>query len=410
MKRRGHIEQLPSGRHRARRGKATLGTFDSELLAEAALGGATLGARWEAFALSRRNLVRDWKGEESRWALYFEKDDVTSVPLPELGRKHTKAWLGRMLARGLAPQTIKNAKNLGAALCAELVDNEELAANPFVGLKVPKVAGARRVKATWTVLDPEEQLALLDAASDDEYHFVAFALHTGLRLSEIINLKKADIDLDAGIVTVRRSKGGMLPKSGAARHVPLIGLAWQAARNALETPGSVYAFPSPTTGKKRYDGRPPYGWKAFLKAAKLKRRVRFHDLRHTCATSLLAGWWGRVWTLKEVQQIMGHAQQSTTERYAHLLDETLFKAGRETAGLDPTAWGEAHETPRKASAVVGFGMRTPIKGFATLALKRRHERPEAFWGGAKAKVIPLRWRRVFTKATPHWSGRKWRAA
>jgi hypothetical protein len=98
MKRRGHIEVLPSGRARARRGKKHIGTYESKLEAEIALGGGTMASRWEEFALSRRSLVRDWKGEESRWSLYFENDPIAQVPFTELHRRHAKAWLGRMVS------------------------------------------------------------------------------------------------------------------------------------------------------------------------------------------------------------------------------------------------------------------------------------------------------------------------
>ncbi len=406
---RGHTERLPSGRFRARRGKSTVGTYDTELQAEAALGGATMASEWERFAVARRKLVRTWRNDESIWGLYYEADPISAVSFPELSRKHVKAWLGRMVSRGLARQTIKNAANLGRVFCADLLELELIAANPFVGLVVPKVADASRTADGWTVLDPDEQLTLLDLVTDEEYHFVAFALHTGLRLSEIINLKVEDIDLEAGIVTVRRSKGGLRPKSGKVRRVPLIGLAIQAATWAVECARGEYAFPSPRTGKKRYDGRVPHGWRVWLRRAGFKRRVRFHDLRHTCATSLLAGWWGRTWNLKEVQQIMGHAQQSTTERYAHMLDETLLKAGAETAGLDPTAWGDSPRSPRSASSVVGFGMGGLGESYQRLARRRLHARPALHWTGSKARGVVVqiesarRWVRL---GAPCWRGRK----
>ncbi len=314
-----------------------------------------------------------------------------------------------MISRGLAPQTIKNAMNLARVYCAELVENEMLDVNPFLGLKLPKAVGSERVGDGWTVLDPDEQLDLLDQVSDDEYHFVAFGLGTGLRLSEIINLKLEDIDLESWTVTVRRSKGGKRTKGGKVRLVPLIGIARQAAVAAVEHAtrvGCEYAFPSPRTGRKRFDGRQPFGWKLWLKSAGFKRRVRFHDLRHTCATALLAGWWGRTWTLKEVQQIMGHAQQSTTERYAHMLDETVLKAGAETAGLDPTAWGNEPGSRRSASSKVGFGTPRVIQGFQRVAIRRRFNRPALHWAGSKSrgvKIEPRRWARV---GVEFWGGRK----
>ncbi len=420
MKRRaktaGYTERLPSGRHRARKGKSTVGTYDTETEAKAALGQhTTMASEWERFAISRRKLVRYSKNDESIWGLYFERDPIASVPFPELARKHAKAWLLRMLARGLSAQTIRNAMVLARVFCADLLELELIEANPFAGLKLPKTAGANRTHDGWTVLDPDEQLALLDLVSDEEYHFVAFALHTGMRLSEIINLKVEDIDLDAGIVTVRRSKGGLRPKGGKFRKVPLIGLAIQAATWATECARGEYAFPSPRTGEKRYDGRPPHGWRSWLKAASFKRRVRFHDLRHTCATALLAGWWGRVWTLKEVQQMLGHAQQSTTERYAHMLDETVIKAGEGTAGLNPTAWGDAPKGSSPADSSVRFGNRGATSVLHDLALRRLHKRPTALWKGSKSRgavSAPRRVRRVDVEFSKHgfWAGRKSRVA
>lgn len=72
--------------------------------------------------------------------------------------------------------------------------------------------------------------------------------------------------------------------------------------------------------------RHPKAWRSWLAAAGIKRRVRWHDLRHTCATALLAGWWGRKWTLDEVAKMLGHGSTQVTERYARKLNETLEQA------------------------------------------------------------------------------------
>ena len=64
----------------------------------------------------------------------------------------------------------------------------------------------------------------------------------------------------------------------------------------------------------------------------ITRRVRWHDLRHTCASSLIAGWWGRRWSLEEVKGLLGHSSVKITERYAHLADSVLDVAASTTAG------------------------------------------------------------------------------
>ncbi|AGP36449.1 hypothetical protein BE04_41555 [Sorangium cellulosum] len=62
-----------------------------------------------------------------------------------------------------------------------------------------------------------------------------------------------------------------------------------------------------------------------LAAAGIPRPVRWHDLRHRCARSLVAGWWGRRWTLEGVREHLGHTSIASTHRYAHL-SETAMRA------------------------------------------------------------------------------------
>jgi integrase len=60
------------------------------------------------------------------------------------------------------------------------------------------------------------------------------------------------------------------------------------------------------------------------------RKVWWHLLRHTAATSLLCGWWGRRLSLDEVAKMLGHSSVKVTERYAQLLDSERSKLAAET--------------------------------------------------------------------------------
>lgn len=338
----------------------------------------TLGSIWEDFAVRRRSQVRDWQNDEGRWELYIAPDPIAGIPLKKLARRDVKAWLGRVQRRGLAYQTQKNALTLLRVVLADAVELELLPASPAASVKLHR-SQAARTHETWTILDPDEQVALLRAVPADERDMVAFALSTGLRNSELWSLRTADIDLDARLVTVRYSKGDRPTKGGKIRRVPLFGVGLDAARVAVER-GKVFAWPSPRTGERRYPSSHPSRWEGWLVAAGIKRSVRWYDLRHTCATSLLAGWWGRKWSIDEVRQMLGHSSIKVTERYAHLIDDTLWRAGRATAGVGTDRGTETGASLGIRTPDLRFTNASPLEAFPLVArrvLLERHDGPRA---------------------------------
>jgi site-specific recombinase XerD len=71
---------------------------------------------------------------------------------------------------------------------------------------------------------------------------------------------------------------------------------------------------------------------------RIGRLVWWHLLRHTFASSLVAGWWGGKRTLDEVRTLMGHSSVKVTEMYAHLADERVRDIGTEMQA----AWTTRH--------------------------------------------------------------------
>lgn len=111
-------------------------------------------------------------------------------------------------------------------------------------------------------------------------------------------------------------------------------------------------FPS-LRGTMRQPGAPS-GWERWVASARLGRTVRWHDLRHTCASSLVAGWWGRAWTLTEVCALLGHSSIKVTERYAHLAGSITQDAVKATADVpckSHDAVGRAERALRLAAKV-----------------------------------------------------------
>jgi integrase len=144
-------------------------------------------------------------------------------------------------------------------------------------------------------------------------HIVPMLILTGARKREVLDAQWQDFDLE------RRQWKIPMSKSGSARHVPLSDGALAVLREVPQVEGCSYTFANPKT-------RLPYAsifrsWDNARKRAGLAE-VRIHDLRHSFASLLINQ--GR--SLYEVQRLLGHTQVKTTQRYAHLANETLLAA------------------------------------------------------------------------------------
>lgn len=288
--------------------------------------GVTLAAFGRGF-LDRRERagVRAIRTDRASWAKHVERDALGALPVSSLDRRDIHDWLDRR--SGIAHRTRLKLRNLLNVALQEAVDRGLLDSNPCREVKVHRSGAATSKDDLEGILQPDEQRRLLEAIPDDTNRaLVTFALLTGLRQAEQWWLERDDIQ--SGAVIVRRSAGGLPPKGGKPRVMPLFPLALAAAE-LMPRRRVPYIFAS-LRGHRRQEGKAPRGWSGWLKAAGITRHVRWHDLRHTCATALLAGWWGRKWSIDEVCQMLGHSSTKVTERYARKLDTTLALAVSQT--------------------------------------------------------------------------------
>lgn len=185
------------------------------------------------------------------------------------------------------------------------------AANPTAGLKTaPDVCRER-------FLSHDEARRLLAVLDADENRVAASAikllLFTGARRNEVTYAKWEFVNWEKRTLLVPRAK------SGRPRSIHLNSAALELLRCFPRMENNPYIFPSPVTGRPSPSLHFPW-WRIRDKAG--LGDVRLHDLRHSFASFLV----NQGVSLYVVQGLLGHTQSRTTQRYAHLANETLSDA------------------------------------------------------------------------------------
>lgn len=155
--------------------------------------------------------------------------------------------------------------------------------------------------------------ALLTSDSPLLRYIIAMLLLTGARKREVLDARWPDLDLKQRLWTIP------VTKAGRPRHVPISDPVMKLLSRVPRRSDIHWVFPNPATGRPYTSIY--YPWATVRKRAGLED-VRLHDLRHSFASMLINN--GR--SLYEVQHLLGHTQAKTTERYAHLKQETLLEA------------------------------------------------------------------------------------
>jgi len=154
-------------------------------------------------------------------------------------------------------------------------------------------------------LSEDEERRLLEASSPHLRSILTVALHSGCRLGEILGLKWDQVDLQGRTLRIERTKNNKI------RLIPLnTTLERELSRLFSSRDGSGFVFPNPETGEAF--GSVKTAFYAACRRAKIEG-LRFHDLRHTFATRLIA----RGVDIITVKDLLGHSSVRITEKYAH---------------------------------------------------------------------------------------------
>ena len=305
------------------------GVFAERSEAEAALDAflrPTVSA-WLAVVLHEREGMRyrNVRDDRNGVAQHVDGDAIGRMRLQDVHVPQARAWLHRLMKkkagapghypsgrpdRPLSPRTVQKVLVMMRVAFQSAVHHGRIDSSPFRELRVPRATMTRMTGEFEGVLDPDEQTLLLLAFGDvgAEGVMLRVALGMGLRRSELRPLQWADVHVTAlePAIVVRRGGRGGPTKSGKPRRLPLFGMALEAMlawRLKAGASAEGLVFPGRWgTGPRKL---PVERFRAALARAHIARPVRWHDLRHTCATSLLMGWWGRHWSVSEVQRLLG---------------------------------------------------------------------------------------------------------
>jgi integrase len=268
------------------------------------------------------------------------KPALGRLRLKKLTSAHVRGLHREKLDAGLSPRSVRYVHvTLHKAL--KQAESDGLVRRNVAGTVKPPQVRNEEIRP----LDANQVKILFEAVEGDRLEALyVLAVTTGLRQGELLGLKWEDVDLEAGTLQVRRTlttaKNGptlSAPKTrGSRRSVKLPQTASDALRSHLDRQlgeidraGNLWRengliFASETGGPLSRQHVTARHFKPVLKRAGLPE-IRFHDLRHTCATLLLS----KNVNPKIVSEMLGHASIAITlDTYSHVLPDMQDSAAR----------------------------------------------------------------------------------
>jgi integrase len=362
----GKVRKLPSGRYQAsfitpaghrQAAPRTFGTrTDADRWLSAVEADLSRG-RWVNEDLGRHtfgNYARSWLRDHPKMGpryretclrnLRLHLNSLEDVPLRALSPATVREWYATAMRGSGGRVSIMQSYRFMRAVLNTAVRDGAIIQNPCQ----IRGAGSDRAKER-PVASPAEVAAVVEAITPRYRAAVLLAAWCGLRRGEILALRRCDLDLHAGMVTVRHSRVELLespvafdadPKTDAGRRTVAIP---PHVVPALQEHLSTWAGDDRVFVNR--DGSAMRGDAIRQALTRVREQVgmpgfRFHDLRHTGQT--LAASTGA--TTKDLMRRLGHASPAASYRYLHALEGRDAQIAEALSGL--AAHGDATLLPR----------------------------------------------------------------
>jgi integrase/recombinase XerD len=246
--------------------------------------------------------------------------EASGGEVERLSREDLEAFVRSLMSSGLSPRSTARAVASVRGFYRFMVLDRRLDASPADDLRAPRAWPA--LPRFLTLEEVDRLLAAPDVATPlglRDRALVELLYATGLRVSELVSLKQADLNLDAGYLTC-------VGKGDKERLVPVGDQAVEWVRRYLRD-GRPRLAKGRSSARLFLNARggslSRVGFWKILKGhgvrAGLPRGLSPHVLRHSFATHLL----DRGADLRAIQMMLGHADLSTTQIYTHVLDARM---------------------------------------------------------------------------------------
>ena len=269
-----------------------------------------------------RRDVRAWWA----WLRSRGHDDLAGVTEADIA-----AWVGVLRERGRAPATVARAVVAVRSLHRFLAEEGRVPVDAGAGLEAPRVPAGLPKALT----EAEVEALLAAVVGDDpiarrDRAMLEVLYGTGLRISELVGLRLADVDLESALLRAfgKGSKERVVP---LGRHAVAALYEWlrPGGRPALEPDRWARRGDAEAVFLNRRGGRLSRqgAWLVVTRhgeAAGLAGKLTPHALRHSCATHML----DHGADIRAVQELLGHASISTTQVYTRVSAERLWEAYR----------------------------------------------------------------------------------